>query len=413
MKNYSLLFLLSLFIVFSNCSGPVQKSKAKDESINEESNTPESLAFDYNGSQEKERKARARIDSVCEAEIAKTNTPIHYSLKKMNAVFKVIPKLYDEQYLQDFWLSEYLKQHISENGIINSEQYIQQFNDVCQSHRLKSEMDEFVAAEIDLRQDHEISIYKTENKFKLEAHIFRPEDQSEKKPAVVIFHGGGWSLGSPTWAFKNAIHYRDLGLIGIAGHYRLSNRRDVTPIEAMQDAKDLILWLRRNADSLGIDENRIAAAGWSAGAHLAASTAIFADTLRKETLNSVPDALLLNSPAVDIAQDRWFNKMLHNRKVPAASLSPVESVVKGLPPTLLLQGRDDTVTPLKGTQLFHDKMVEHGNYCELWIYDDVGHLFTPSHLNDRGQPKPDKEIQKQAMNQSDEFLKKIGFISQS
>jgi len=146
MKNHPLLFLLSLFIVFSNCSGPVQKSKAIDESMNEQSNTPESLTFDYNGSQEEEKKARAKIDSVCEAEIAKNNTPIHYSIKKMNAVFKVIPKLYDEQYLQDFWLSQYLKQHISENGIINSEKYIRRFDEVCQTHRLKSEMEEYVAS---------------------------------------------------------------------------------------------------------------------------------------------------------------------------------------------------------------------------------------------------------------------------
>ena len=92
------------------------------------------------------------------------------------------------------------------------------------------------------------------------------------------------------------------------------------------------------------------------------------------------------------------------------SLSPVESVFKGLPPTILLQGRDDNITPLKGVQLFHNKMIEMGNYCELWIYDNVGHLFTPSHLNDSGQPRPDRKVQKKAQKKADEFLIKLGYI---
>jgi hypothetical protein len=55
-------------------------------------------------------------------------------------------------------------------------------------------------------------------------------------------------------------------------------------------------------------------------------------------------------------------------------------------------------------------MIEKGNYCELWIYDNVGHLFTPSYLDDRGQPQPDREIQKKAQKKADEFLIKLGYI---
>jgi len=408
MKHSFLFFLLASIFCFSNCSGGAQESKTETE----KSYSSELLNFDYNYSQEEKKRDRTKLDSICEIEISSINKPIHYSIKKMNTLFEIIPEMFNDQYIQDFWLSEYLKEHIYVNGIINSKKYIEQFYELCKTDQFFNEIDEYVTSEKQLRTDHEIAVYKSENEFNLEAHIFRPADNSalEKKPAVVIFHGGGWSIGSPTWAFKDAKHYSELGLIGISGHYRLSNRRDITPIEAMQDAKDLILWLKMNADSLGIDKNKIAVAGWSAGAHLAASTAIFADSLVNEKISSKPNALLLNSPAVDLANESWFNKMLNDRSVSAASLSPLEFVVKGLPPTILLQGRDDTVTPLKGTQLFYDKMNECGNYCELWIYDNVGHLFTPSHLNDRGQPKPDKEIQKKAVIKTDEFLKKIGFI---
>jgi len=412
MKNSITFLLLILIISLISCSREIkeqQKSGKTDNKVESSSNT-----IDYLGLLSDNDDTKARIDSLSENMVEKDISLKHYSLKKMNAVLEIISEIFNDQYLTDFWLAEYLKEHIQESGIVNSKQYLIQFYELCETEEIKNEIDKYVASEMEIRNDHDIFIYKTENAFNLEAHIFRPKDISitEKRPAIVIFHGGGWSIGSPTWAFKDAKHYSELGMIGISGHYRLSNRRDVTPVEAMQDAKDLIIWLRINADSLGIDENRIAAAGWSAGAHLATSAAVFAYNLSDKKINSAPNALVLTSPAVDVANDSWFNRMLNDKNVNPISLSPTESVFKGLPPTIILQGRDDTVTPLKGVQSFHDKMLEKGNYCELWIYDNVGHLFTPSHLNDRGQPRPDREIQKKAEKNADDFLKKIGYIKE-
>jgi hypothetical protein len=55
-------------------------------------------------------------------------------------------------------------------------------------------------------------------------------------------------------------------------------------------------------------------------------------------------------------------------------------------------------------------MLAEGNYCDLFIYDGVGHLFTPSHLNDKGVPIPDKTIQAEAYSQADKFLLQLGYI---
>ncbi len=55
-------------------------------------------------------------------------------------------------------------------------------------------------------------------------------------------------------------------------------------------------------------------------------------------------------------------------------------------------------------------MQTHGNRCELHIYDGVGHLFTPSYMPDNGWPRPDQEIQQQAFDQVDDFLKNLGFM---
>ncbi len=93
-----------------------------------------------------------------------------------------------------------------------------------------------------------------------------------------------------------------------------------------------------------------------------------------------------------------------------SSINPVDHVRKGLPPTIILQGRDDTVTPLDGAQLFTDKMHASGNICELIIFDNVGHLFTPNTMPDYNDPHPDPEILKKASEKADEFLVKLKYI---
>lgn len=248
-------------------------------------------------------------------------------------------------------------------------------------------------------------VYSKYGDNKLKAYVFSPEKKEIKEScsAIVIFHGGGWTIGEPAWAFNRAQHFKELGMVAIAAQYRLSNQKDITPLEAMSDAREVIKWMRKNKDLLHIDPDKIVAYGWSAGAHLAASAAIFNDSL------STPNALVLVSPAVSLQKDDWFKKILLNR-VGIDSVSPDKNVREKLPPTIILQGRDDTVTPLAGVQNFAERMIAAGNHCELIIYDGVGHLFTPSSEPDDGWPNPDPEIQAEAFAKADEFLRKFGYI---
>ena len=249
------------------------------------------------------------------------------------------------------------------------------------------------------------SVYARHGDNMLKAYVFSPEKNEIKEiySSIVIFHGGGWTIGEPAWAFQLAQHFKELGMVAIAAQYRLSNQKDVTPIEAMSDAREVIKWMRANKDRLHIDPEKIVAYGWSAGAHLAASAAIFNEAL------STPNALILVSPAVSLQKENWFNKLLLNR-VEIDSVSPDKNVREGLPPTIILQGRDDTVTPLAGVQIFADKMKAAGNHCELIIYDGVGHLFTPSSEPDDQWPNPDLKIKADALAKADAFLKLFGYI---
>ena len=253
-------------------------------------------------------------------------------------------------------------------------------------------------------------VYAVPDTMEPRAYVFSPSPKpSEPRGAVVVFHGGGWHIGEAEWAFPMAQHFASKGMIGVAAQYRLSDEKAITRLEAMADARSIIRWMPASADSLGMSPDRIAAYGWSAGGHLAACAAIFEDVDPGSAISCSPNALILRSPGVFLLGDAWFRHILLDR-ADVRDVSPDEHVREELPPTLILQGDLDTVTPLACVERFWRRMREAGNRCELQVYEGYGHLFTPAGLPDDGWPQPDPEIQLAAMARADEFLQSIGFI---
>lgn len=254
-------------------------------------------------------------------------------------------------------------------------------------------------------------VYDSTKGVSLKAYIFFPTEKKLKKsnPAIVIFHGGGWSIGEPSWAFRVAKKYAEKGMITIAAQFRLSDQKSITPIDAMEDARNVILWIRKNSNELRIAKDSLVAYGWSAGAHLASSTAVFSSTNSAKNISSVPNALILSSPALSLKNDKWFKKLLLDRGKPV-DFSPAEHLKENMPPSIIFVGKDDTVTPIYQSQLFHDNMLKYGNESYLHIYDGVGHLFTPSDQPDDGWPNPDIKIKTKVDYEIDLFLRKLGYI---
>jgi acetyl esterase len=360
------------------------------------------------------RFTRAWIDYHANEKVQANESDRHRGLVKMDEVYHIIDQNFKDPYLVDYWKWEYLKAHLELHGYSNGQPFLEQYLHTVQTESFRDEAIEYVQAQEALREDHEVAIYKSVGGFNLEAHIFKPDSMEHegRHPAIVIFHGGGWNGGNPSWAFGRAEHFAHLGMLAIAAQYRLTNSQDITAVESMADARDLVIWMRSHADKLQIDPNKIAGYGWSAGAHLISSAAIFPDTLEGTTITSCPDALILVSPAVSLPKgegwEYWTQAVL-GTKATVDEVNPVEHVRAGLPPVIILEGRDDTVTPLEGVQRFADRMKSAGNRCELWVYDSVGHLFTPSSIPDYGWPQPDQAVQKRAFDQADLFLGSLGY----
>ena len=240
----------------------------------------------------------------------------------------------------------------------------------------------------------------------LKAFVFAPPSSKAPAPAILVFHGGGWSMGEPAWTFPTAQRLAKLGFVAIAVHYRLT-RGEVTPIEALADTCAAFAWVRANAASLGVDPKRVGAYGVSAGGQLVSAAATVGCGSEGGSLgNGGPDALALSSPALDMAGDRWFASLLKGRAT-AASLSPLTHVRPRMPPTVIIQGAEDNLTPAAGAKAFCESSRAGGNVCDLHVYPGVGHLLTRNLKHQESNFDPDPVARADGLAKVDAFLRAL------
>jgi acetyl esterase/lipase len=102
--------------------------------------------------------------------------------------------------------------------------------------------------------------------------ITTPTQGQPPRPGVLWIHGGGYIVGSPQMeAVGTGRLARDLGVVTVSPDYRLAPEHPFPA--ALDDCMAALRWMRANADELGIDPDRIAVVGASAGGGLAAAVA--------------------------------------------------------------------------------------------------------------------------------------------
>jgi acetyl esterase/lipase len=181
----------------------------------------------------------------------------------------------------------------------------------------------------------------------------------------------------------------------------------VTPIDALDDVCAAFAWARKESASLGFD-GRIAGYGVSAGGHLVASAATVGCPGDTAARRVGPEALLLWSPALDVAHDGWFVRILQGRAA-AKDYSPADRMQASTPPASIVHGERDTLTPLVGSRRYCDRVNALGGTCELHVYPGVGHLLTRNLANQESDFDPDPAALADGIARHLDFLQELGF----
>jgi acetyl esterase len=244
--------------------------------------------------------------------------------------------------------------------------------------------------------------YKKVAERELKLSIEKPADwkASNKLPAIVFFFGGGWVGGTPTQFQKQSEYLATRGMVGVRVEYRVIPKGDKgPPTICCADAKSAMRYVRGHAAELGIDPDRIAAAGGSAGGHLAAFTSLVdglddaADDLK---ISCKPNALVLFNPVFNNGPGEWGHERVGDRY---KEFSPAHHVTKAAPPTIVFLGDQDKLIPVKVLTDFAAEMKAAGVRCEPHVYPAAGHGFF------------NKEPQfTDTLVQTDKFLASLGWI---
>jgi len=225
--------------------------------------------------------------------------------------------------------------------------------------------------------------------------LFAPNTVGTSRPAVLEVHGGGWQKGSRMLALPGSGAEADLvaaGFVVASIDYRLA---PVNPWpDQIVDVKCAVRFLRAHAGDLGIDPDRIAALGTSAGGQLVSllgttgSSALW-DAGPYPDESSAVDAVVDEFGPADLDANGWpahSIAMIH-RVFGAApgtpnpvltQASPVTRVSAGDPPFLIVQGTDDQVVPMAQSEHFAAQLRTDHVPVELVLVDGGSHgLETP------------------------------------
>lgn len=248
--------------------------------------------------------------------------------------------------------------------------------------------------------------YKVVGGRELKIYVTKPSDwrQSDSRPAIVFFHGGGWVGGQPGQFTEHAQHFASRGLVCFQVEYRLLDRKLLEPpIVCTQDAKSAMRWVRGRSERFGIDPNRIASAGGSAGGHLAAfvGTVDGGDDPQDDLeISAKSNAMLLFNPVYDNGPKGWGSERVRGRY---PEFSPLHNLTPDDPPSIVFLGTKDRLIPVATAKKFKTLAESVGVDSELHLYEDQEHGFF-------NVGRDDGRWFRETIIAADQFLTQLGWL---
>ncbi|MEM7600538.1 MAG: alpha/beta hydrolase [Verrucomicrobiota bacterium] len=255
-------------------------------------------------------------------------------------------------------------------------------------------------------------VYKTLGDVELKLWGFLPDEWSaeDSRPAILFFFGGGWNAGSPAQFQPHAEYLADRGMVAFVVDYRVKSRHGTVAKKCVEDARDAMRFVRSHAGEFGVDPDRIAAGGGSAGGHIAGCLGVI-----DEDPESKAAALALFNPALVLApfgdslpweEDRGAG-LKARMGVEPEELSPIHHVSESAPPCVIFHGTADATVPFVTAAQFAVEMKRAGVKCLLHEYEGAGHgFFNAGRAGAEGQ----KPAFPKTLEQLDRFLVELEWL---
>jgi len=215
---------------------------------------------------------------------------------------------------------------------------------------------------------------------RLEFHL--PDEPSgTPQAAVLVCPGGGYGGLAPHEGEPFARLFTENGMVGVVLQYRVAPWRFPAP---QADACRGMRLVRAHAARFGIDPARVAIMGFSAGGHLAATTAAQPDLRRDPyddlagSISARPGRAILAYPVASFGEHTHMGSVLNLLGDPPPpgmreQLSNEKHVSPTHPPAFLFHTADDDAVPVENSLLYAAACRRAGVPVELHVYQHGNH----------------------------------------
>ena len=198
--------------------------------------------------------------------------------------------------------------------------------------------------------------------------VYRPPTRTASRPAVVLMYPGGMGAGDRSWMGDAAQGLAEAGYVAFSIDYRLfdGGTRNRWPAQ-LDDAQRAVRWVRTNAETYGVDPDRIASYGHSSGAQLAAflgtrdtrddaEPALAGVSSRVACVVDMAGTMDLTVPQTDAENIAWIAALLGGTadappdQAAFRDFSPIAFVDATTAPFLILQGGADSPVNIENSR---------------------------------------------------------------
>ena len=209
-------------------------------------------------------------------------------------------------------------------------------------------------------------------------HIAPAEAKSDA--AVVIYSGGGYAHRAPHEGIGYAEYLADLGINAFVVNYRVSPAR--FPDELL-DARRGIRFVRANAERFGVNPDKIAVMGSSAGGHLAALVSTYLAPIAGEGVDEIdampflPNMQILCYAVISsdetIQHQGSYKNLLGDEFPNAVGYDPERLCNATTPPAFIWHTAQDTAVNVINSYRYATALKKNNIPCEMHIFPYGGH----------------------------------------